>query len=187
MAIDALDGVLDPAVSLTLRCFLALVFVRALAGKVRDVGGFASTIREYELVPPGVANALATTLLAVEIVLIPTLLIPGTAAIASFAAVVVLALYSAAIGVNLLRGRRDIDCGCAGPAAHQPLHELLLVRNAAFVTAAVIAALPMTSRSMIWIDVVTITTATACLFALASATDGLAALAARSRRVLGVR
>ena len=40
---------------------------------------------------------------------------------AAAAAALLLALYAGAIGVNLARGRRDIDCGCGGPASRQPI------------------------------------------------------------------
>ena len=47
-----------------------------------------------------------------------------------------LVLYSAAIAINLLRGRRDIECGCGGAATHVPLSGWLLARNAALMATA---------------------------------------------------
>ena len=177
----AANGMLDPAVNLTLRCALALLFVRALMGKLREPRQFANAIRDYELVPASSAGAIAAALLTIECALVPSLFIETTARLSALALAGLLLLYSAAIGINLLRGRRDIDCGCAGPAARQPLHEWLLYRNAGFIVLAIGAATPVAARQLIWIDALTIALAATCILALAVATDGLAALAARSR------
>ncbi|WP_289141256.1 MauE/DoxX family redox-associated membrane protein [uncultured Brevibacillus sp.] len=40
-----------------------------------------------------------------------------------------LILYSVAIAINLLRGRRDISCGCGGVAGNHPISWLLVLRN----------------------------------------------------------
>jgi len=54
-----------------------------------------------------------------------------------------LVLYSSAIAINLVRGRRDIECGCGGAATHVPLSGWLLARNAALMaTALAVCAAP---------------------------------------------
>ncbi|MBW2724378.1 MAG: methylamine utilization protein MauE, partial [Deltaproteobacteria bacterium] len=95
-------------------------------------------------------------------------------------AVGVLCLYSLAIGINLARGRRDIDCGCAGPLARQTLHEMLVARNLVYAALALGAAAPMSLRAFGWLDGLTIGFGVVALFALAVAIDGLAAMAART-------
>lgn len=187
MAFITPNDMLDPAISLTLRCVLALLFVRALSGKIRNPSHFANTIRDYEILPHGMASAVAALLLATEGAIVPALFIPATARLAAIIAAGLLLLYSIAIGVNLLRGRRDIDCGCAGPLARQPLHEWLLLRNAAMIAGAICAAAPVAARQLTSIDGVTVVLAASTLFALAIATDGLAALAARSRMLWSQR
>ena len=49
-----------------------------------------------------------------------------------------LALYAGAMAVNLARGRRDLDCGCAGPGVRRPVGEGLLIRNGALIAVWVI-------------------------------------------------
>jgi hypothetical protein len=71
--------------------------------------------------------------------------IPFTARAAMVAAAVLLLVYAAAIGINLARGRRDIDCGCMGPANRQLLSGWLLLRNGLLAAIALIgAAIPGT-------------------------------------------
>jgi hypothetical protein len=63
-------------------------------------------------------------------------------------ALALLATYTLAIAANLARGRRDIDCGCFGPAARQPLSAALVARNAALLGVAVLALLPVQARAL---------------------------------------
>jgi hypothetical protein len=67
--------------------------------------------------------------------------------------------------VNLARGRRDIECGCAGPAARQPLSEWLLARNALLVAAALVGLGGAASRPLVWVDALTISGGIAMLAA----------------------
>jgi hypothetical protein len=89
-------------------------------------------------------------------------------------------LYAGAIFVNLVRGRRGIDCGCAGVAASRSLSGGLVVRNGVLIIAALTSALPATSRSLAWIDAVTIVAGVAAAALLYAAADGLLATAPQS-------
>ena len=91
-----------------------------------------------------------------------------------------LLVYSGAIVLNLARGRRDIDCGCAGPARRQGLHEMLVVRNAAYVALAFAATLPSAVRALGWLDFFTVAAGALALTTLSLAVDELAAIAPRS-------
>ena len=94
-----------------------------------------------------------------------------------------LLVYAAAVGMNLARGRRDIDCGCAGFGRRQSLHEWLLARNLLYVVIAGGAALVPVARPLTWFDALTALLAVSALAALAMAFDGLAALAPSFRRL----
>ena len=174
------EGVLDPTLGWILRLFLAATFARALSGKLRSPTEFASAIRGYELIPATLVGSFTALLLAIECLLVPTLLIPAFSNLSASAAAGLLCLYTLGIGINLVRGRRDIDCGCAGPRNRQNLHELLIVRNLVYAGFALAAAMPTGTRALGWLDDLTIGLAVACLFSLSIAIDGLAALAARS-------
>jgi hypothetical protein len=160
---------------MTLRGALALLLLWAGAHKLRAFGAFQATVADYRLLPATLAAPAAALLVVVEValglaLLAPALRMPAVAGTASL-----LALYTGAIAVNLLRGRRDIDCGCAGPALRQPLREWLLVRNGVLVVLALLAGLPVTPRPLLWLDGVTVVGGVAVLAALYASIDRLAA------------
>jgi hypothetical protein len=106
-----------------------------------------------------------------EGVLAAALFVPALRVAASLGVASVLLLYGFAIAVNLARGRRDIDCGCGGPAGRQTLSEALVLRNALLAAAALASALPLAPRALGWLDALTATAAvasTALLYAAAS-------------------
>ena len=85
----------------------------------------------------------------VEVSIAAALLVPGTWQGAGLLAATVLSGYTAAIAINLYRGRRDVDCGCFGPAGRtQTLSEWLIVRNVASIGVAFVAAAPVGVRSL---------------------------------------
>ena len=177
---------IDPALGWTARGALAAVLAQAAWHKARDLQAFTSALAAYELLPASLAPLVASQLLAAEIALTGLLLVPALRVPAALAAALLLVVYSAAIAVNLARGRRHIDCGCAGPALRQPLSPWLLARNGALVALAVFAALPETGRALGALDALTIAGGAGILLVTTSAANVLAAhahaLAPRPRR-----
>jgi hypothetical protein len=166
----------DPAVDLALRLALALLFLGAAATKTRDLGAFRAAVADYRLLPERAAPALAAALVAAEVV-VGIALALGPRAPAALAAASLLALYGGAIAVNLARGRRDLGCGCGGPAARQPISGGLVARNAALATAALAGLLSTATRALVWIDALTVVGTVAALAALYAATNALIAQA----------
>ena len=82
---------------------------------------------------------------------------------------------AAAIGVNLARGRRHIDCGCAGPHARRPIGPGLVVRNTVLAAVALAALAPVYDRPLVWVDALTVSGAVLALAALYVAADRLMA------------
>ncbi len=179
---------LDPAVSLVLRGGLALLFAAAAAHKLRDPGAFREAVAAYELVPGALVSSFALVLPLVEAATALTLLVPGGGPLGGTAAALLLLLYGAAIGVNLVRGRRDLDCGCLGAAARRPIGGALLVRNAILAVAALACTRPVAARPLVWLDAATVALGVAALGLLYVAVErllanapGLAALRAETR------
>ena len=172
---------LDPVPGWTACAALALVFAQAAWHKLRDLPAFAAAIAAYDLMPAVAAPLAATQLIVAEIALVGTLLLPPVRASASLAALALLALYSTAIAANLARGRREIDCGCTGPALRQPLSGWLLVRNAALAVLALCGAAPVSTRALGAADALPIAGGALALFALYGAANQLAANASTSR------
>ncbi|GAA6150663.1 MauE/DoxX family redox-associated membrane protein [Pseudoteredinibacter isoporae] len=117
-------------------CILLFSYLFLTAGlaKWRHAAYTAESITAYQLTPENWSASLAKCLAAVEIVLALALLIPMTRSAAVLVAAVLLLMYAFAMGINLLRGRKRLDCGCNGPDARQDISWWLIARNLVFVT-----------------------------------------------------
>jgi hypothetical protein len=193
---------LDPAVAAALRAGLALLFAAAALHKARDPRAFRDALAAYRVLPPAAAGAAAAAVVAAELAAAALLVaaLPGAGDGAwlrragGLLAAALLAVYGAAIAANLARGRRDLDCGCLGPAGRQPLSGWLVARNAALAAAALALLLPVSTRALLWPDALTVAGATllaalvwtaahqALANALARAAGGLGPAAAESAR-----
>jgi hypothetical protein len=175
----------DPALQLALHAAAALLFVAAAAHKLRDLPGFRGALAGYRLLPEPLVPAAAAGLVTAELAVALGCLVPGAGGAAALAGCGLLALYSAAAAVNLVRGRRSIDCGCGGPAGRRPLSGGLLGRNAALVALLLVCALPAGGRPLVWLDALTIVSLLALLALLYAALDVAVANAARLRETGG--
>ena len=166
---------MDPVVDATLRTALALLFAVAAVHKLRDVRRFRATLAEYRVLPAGAVPAAAALVVAAECGVAGGLAVPALAPAALVGAAALLLLYAAAVGVNLRRGRLELDCGCAGPAARRPIGGSLVVRNVVVAAVALAALAPVRARPLGWLDAITVAAATAALAGLYAAVDRMAA------------
>lgn len=82
------------------------------APKLRDRDAMLRVVQGYRLAPAALERPLALALPYVEILvgaLLVSGLVPGPSAVAASALFLV---FSTGLSINLLRGRRDLDCGC---------------------------------------------------------------------------
>ena len=177
---------LDPAVAWTLRLSLALLFADAAWRKLADPAAFARSVDAYELAPAGAARPLAALLLLAEVAAAALLLAPGGYGRGAALAAALLALYAAAIAVNLVRGRRDLDCGCGGPGMHRPVSGALVARNLLLGGVALALLAPASGRALDWLDAFTVLAATATSAALWTAVVRLDANRPALARARGV-
>lgn len=96
--------------SLLLRAALAVLFAAAAVHKLRDRRRFDGIVLDYRLLPPRVAVRVAAALPWLELGLATTLLAAPRVGLGGAAGL--LGTYASAMGINLARGRRLIDCGC---------------------------------------------------------------------------
>lgn len=177
---------LDPAVELVLRGALALLLGSGAAQKTRDLASFRAAIEGYALLPARAVGPAALGFTGLEAALALALVAPigwGVRVPALGAAAGLFALYGAAIAINLARGRREIDCGCSGPAARIPLSGWLLARNAILVGAALACLGGSTARPIGAVDALTIAGAITLLALVWTAWHGLLAYTAALHRM----
>jgi hypothetical protein len=175
---------MDPAIEIILRLAFAGLFGVAAAHKLANLAVFRAALAAYRLLPARLVTSGAFALVAAELAA-AILCLVGRGRAAGGAAAGLLILYAAAIAINLARGRRDIDCGCHGPSARQPIGAWLVARNFALGVAALALVVPTIPRALTLIDGVTILGAVASLAALYVALDRLSGNLPRVARLRG--
>jgi hypothetical protein len=125
---DVLGHDLLTALSVAGRVCVGLVFLLAAAQKMRHWRVLSGVIANYRLLPRW-SVAPASALLPPLEMTIAILLLLATPW-AGVAAIILLALFAAAMAINLKRGRDQIDCGCGQSFLKQSLRWTLVVRNA---------------------------------------------------------
>jgi hypothetical protein len=164
---------LDPAVG-----YLLVVGVAALLGcaafhKLSSPREFAQALGAYRLLPVQAVRPASRALPGLELATGVGLLIPASRGLSCIAAALIMLIYAGAIAINLIRGRRDLDCGCGLARDRRPIAGWMLVRNVAIATAALVAASPWSSRSLVPIDLLTILAGTAAAALLYASIDVL--------------
>lgn len=124
--------------SLSLIVLSLLIFLGALLHKLFDFGEFQGFVADYQLLPERFIKPAALLLVISEASVVVLMLWELTRVLALMLAAGLLALYALVIGVNLRRGRTQIECGCGG--APQWLSGALIWRN---LTLIVLVLLPL--------------------------------------------
>lgn len=166
------DPVLFYGASAALSCVLLLGALE----KVRDMAAFSAIVSAYGILPARFGGGFARVYTLAEIAAGVLLLMPGWQASGAALALLVLAVATLGLAVNLARGHRDIDCGCGGPASRGPagshggLSWWLVLRNGglALWAAPALTAVAGHARSLQWTDAAAVfgltTTAVALYF-----------------------
>jgi uncharacterized membrane protein len=174
---------IDPAISWTISLALALVFGASATIKFVDFSEFRGALENYRIVPARLSLSAAVIVPIGELGCAIGLLIPRFHLAAAMLLIFLVAIFTAAIGINMMRGRLYIDCGCFGPMLRQPLSYWLPARNGVLMLLGAVVALPYGARIMTALDVVTITLGASTLVILYGAANYLVANAPASNRM----
>ncbi|MES1990340.1 MAG: MauE/DoxX family redox-associated membrane protein [Pseudomonadota bacterium] len=135
---------IDPIIDYALRGGLALILTLAAMHKFNDRPTFEEQLGGYRLLPDALVHAASRAIPACELAIALCLL--ARSEHAAYLGAGIFTIYAGAIGINLLRARRDIDCGCGGSDGQQALHPALVVRNLLMALGAGAILLPQTPR-----------------------------------------
>ncbi len=124
--------------------------------KLKAVAVFKATMNEYQLVPRMLSGVVAVLLITAELLAAILVLVPAVRTTGLMIMAILLFIYTAGISINLLRGRRNIDCGCSGPASRHELSGWLVLRNLVLLSLVLLATNPLAHRPMNWLDVIVI-------------------------------
>jgi Methylamine utilisation protein MauE len=153
---------IDPGVAWLIIACAGLLFLVSALHKLRDLRRFAEVFAAYGVFPAALARRLAPGVPALELAVAVGLLFDELRALALWLGIALLLIYATAIAVNLARGRRDLDCGCAGPNDRRPIAAWMVWRNAVIAVLLSAVLLPWSERSFVLTDGVTIGFGTAC-------------------------
>lgn len=165
---------LDPIVLTLISISFGLMFLLASAHKLRALETFRAVLADYRVMPAFVVPVVAVALPLFEAAL--GLLWLFSTINLWMPTVALLVLYTAGISTNLLRGRVHISCGCGfGPSTttDEALSWGLVIRNVILTGAASIAAIPVTSRSVGFVDYATLVLALVVIVLLFTAGNQL--------------
>ena len=147
---------MDPVITVIISICMSLLFGVAAMHKLEAPAVFRAAMDDYQLIPSTLLSISSITLIILELIAAILLLIPRTQAAGLAIVAALLSVYAAGISINLYRGRRDIDCGCNGPATTQALSWWLVGRNLVFLGLVLFAMDPAVDRALNWLDLLTI-------------------------------
>jgi hypothetical protein len=142
--------------------FAAFLFARAALHKAWDFTAFTGFVQDYDLLPAALVRLASALLLAAEIAVVAAMLIPGARLPGLVRGAAILLGYALAMGINVARGRRYVECGCGG--AVQPITPALLIRNAV-LAAVLLAGAAMVPGALAWTEAVAAIAAALIAFA----------------------
>lgn len=167
----------DHVVVLICHLSLGLMFAISANAKLRSLDEFVDVIYNYRLLPDFATRFVAYSVTLIESGIAVGILFRATRLYSAIAAVVLLTIVSLAMGVNLVRGRHDVGCGCFGPWLKQTISWWLVTRNGLLILmsfACILPALP--NRSSNWLDWVTASSAAIVIVLLYLAASSLLSL-----------
>ncbi len=138
---------LPTVVALAIAITICFVLLGAALHKHNSGIHFEAQLAEYRLLPGWAVRPVAKLLVAIEFALAGSLIVPATWPWSGRFAALLLLVYLGAIGVNLLRGRRSIDCGCGD--APQSLSWWLVARNSILVLGALLISQAGTAMTIL--------------------------------------
>lgn len=175
----------DPNLIIASAITIAVILASAATHKLRAPARFTQQVEDYQLLPQALLKIVARSLPWLEIGVAFALLVPASRPAAALLAAALLTLYAAAIGINLWRGRADIDCGCSGPDQAQPLRPLLLARNTVLVALALVAGIAPQARELGFFDGFVVIAASAVALFIHAAAEGLLVNGPRLFKLIG--
>jgi len=130
---------------------MGFVLVAGAADKLRHRTRFVSAVRDYQVAPDFLAPSAAVAVGVIEAAAGLMLLAPSTREIGVICAAALILFLAALIALNLLRGRRSIDCGCDLTRAGRPISWRLVARNFALAALLALTLSPDPPPGAVWL------------------------------------
>jgi hypothetical protein len=147
---------LDPVVGYFIVFGIALLLALAGSHKLRNLAAFAEVFTAYRVLPEPLARRSACLIPGMELAIALALPWEARRPWALIGAIALLIGYAAGISLNLVRGRRELDCGCGATGDRRSIAPWMAWRNLVLALALAVAALPWIARPLTGLDVLTV-------------------------------
>ncbi|MBK8961321.1 MAG: methylamine utilization protein MauE [Proteobacteria bacterium] len=175
---------LDPVVTHLVAAALAMLLLIGAWQKLRDQLAFRTALEAYDIVPANSLSALAAWLLpCAEVLAAVALVVDRTRGYGVALAALLLCVVTAAVIVNLLRGRTDLGCGCGGIEDEQTLSWALVARNGVLLLLLAVVAMEPAARDLNGLDYLTVAAGACALYGLYAMVNQLLANQPRLARL----
>lgn len=162
---------LDPLLLRLIAMLFALLLITAATHKLGNLLRFQGILSEYRILPEQLIGVVSLLVPGIEFLLGLGWVFLWRIDLVSTMTAALLTAYAIAMGINLLRGRTYIDCGCGFSASRtktgnnsiQQLSSWLVYRNLVLVGLALIANIGSSARSFGALDYFSIIAATLAL------------------------
>ncbi|MFD2171482.1 MauE/DoxX family redox-associated membrane protein [Tumebacillus lipolyticus] len=115
--------------TLIFRVILGVMFFSSGISKLKKMPEHFSILKDYRILPASLIKPFGWCEVIAEVAVGLLLLSGFYQSIAAWTTMSLLVVYTLAIAINLLRGRREISCGCGGVAGNHHLSWWLAIRN----------------------------------------------------------
>ncbi|MEM5310349.1 MauE/DoxX family redox-associated membrane protein [Paraburkholderia sp. JHI869] len=163
--------VIDPVVSTVALATTSIITLTLALPKVTRQSDLRQAVAGFQLLPDALVTPFALALPILEIGGTLASLAPATRSFGAASLAALFVLFALALGINVARGRTNIDCGCNGfrQSDRPDAHSISWAHVARTLLLAVLAALvcvPQSARVVVWFDYLSVLSAT--LFAVAA-------------------
>lgn len=166
---------IDPVFSATAQYFLAALFWVSSLHKIRHWQSFTGVMASYQLLPHSLIAVSAVGIIGSELLLAIVLTAQPIKFWVGIFSAGLLALYFAAMAINIHRGRTELHCGCSFVNREAPLSQWHLLRNCLLIGFSLLLCVPQQIRLLNGIDLIQVGSAILCLGILYLAVDVLLA------------
>lgn len=115
------------------RWFVAGVLIYSGVSKISNRQQFLLVVKAFHILPARVTPIFSTVVPWLEVFVGGALLLGIRTTLSAALAGFLLSCFTAAIVINLLRGRTELDCGCFGRSHNKKIGVGLVIRNAALI------------------------------------------------------
>lgn len=121
--------------------------------KALNFAWFVKTLGRYHLAPESLRRPIACLTIGAESTCGVMLTVGIATTLASYAAFVLLSMFTIAVVINLIRGRYDLECGCSGFGKGTRIGWILVCRNGGLACLAVCPAWYVLSPMLVGLGV----------------------------------